>query len=39
MLDEDVSFTVPVAKLSAGMYYLSVDSGGGKITTENFIKY
>jgi len=39
MLDETASFTLPVAKLSAGMYYLSVDNGNRKITTQKFIKY
>ena len=39
MLDGDASFILHVAKLSAGMYYLSVDNGEGKITTQKFIKY
>jgi hypothetical protein len=39
MLNENASFTLPVAHLSAGMYFLSVDSGNGKIVTEKFIKY
>jgi len=38
-LDDNSSFKVPVAKLSAGLYYLSVDNGDGKITTQKFIKY
>ena len=39
MLDEDASFTLAVARLSAGMYYLNVDDGKGNITTQKFIKY
>ena len=37
--DGDASFVVPVAKLSAGLYYLSVANEDGKITTQHFIKY
>jgi hypothetical protein len=39
MLDENASFTVPITKLSVGLYYLSVNNGSGKITTQKFIKY
>ncbi len=39
MLNEDASFTLAVARLSAGMYFLSVDDGKGNITTQKFIKY
>jgi hypothetical protein len=39
MLDTDASFSLNIAKLSAGMYYLSVNNGDGKITTQPFIKY
>ncbi len=35
----DATFTLPVARLSAGLYYLRVDNGEGKKTTKNFIKY
>ena len=38
-LAADASFTLRVSGLSAGLYYLSVDNGEGKITTQKFIKY